>query len=238
MTILGEVGIVDKGIYNPDTTYNSGNFVLHNGSTWLAIKDNLTGVTPEEGMNWKYLARGFASEMLALITAIDSQGLLGNKGAEVTGQALIDKLADMVANKLIQKTSMSNVQTNDQNKVPTSALAYAMNQSITQNGEAITQLNRDIKTGYFLMQVKTTSIILMVRECNFVSGKCSLSATELFSFRPKWGGAVCQPLILNEAVVAAAMAYDNEGTYTITLQNRLDYTGIAWITAAVFANVS
>lgn len=144
MTILGEVGIVDKGIYNPDTTYNSGNFVLHNGSTWLAIKDNLTGVTPKEGANWKYLARGFASEMLALITAIDSQGLLGNKGAEVTGQALIDKLADMVANKLIQKTSMSNVQTNDQNKVPTSALAYAMNQSITQNGEAITQLNRDM----------------------------------------------------------------------------------------------
>lgn len=88
------------------------------------------------------------------------------------------------------------------------------------------------------MQVKTTSIILMVRECNFVSGKCSLSATELFSFRPKWGGAVCQPLILNEAVVAAAMAYDNAGTYTITLQNRLDYTGIAWITAMVFANVS
>lgn len=238
MTILGEVGIVDKGIYNPDTTYNSGNFVLHNGSTWLAIKDNLTGVTPEEGANWKYLARGFASEMLALITAIDSQGLLGNKGAEVTGQALIDKLADMVANKLIQKASMSNVQANDQDKVPTSALVYAMNQSITQNEEAITQLNRDIKTGYFLMQVKTTSIILMVRECNFVSGKCSLSATELFSFRPKWGGAVCQPLILNEAVVAAAMAYDNEGTYTITLQNRLDYTGIAWITAAVFANVS
>lgn len=144
MTILGEVGIVDKGIYNSDTTYNSGNFVLHNGSTWLAIKDNLTGVTPEEGANWKYLARGFASEMLALITAIDSQGLLGNKGAEVTGQALIDKLADMVANKLIQKAAMSNVQANDQDKVPTSALAYAMNQSITQNGEAITQLNRDL----------------------------------------------------------------------------------------------
>lgn len=235
---LGKIGIVDGGVYDPKKTYNSGTFVLHNGSTWLAMKDNLTGATPEEGTNWKYLARGFASEMLSLITAIDSQGLLGSKGAEVTGQALIDKLADMAANKLIQKASMSNVQANDQNKVPTSALAYAMNRSITQNEEAITQLNRDLKSGYFLMQVKTTSIILMVRECNFVSGKCSLSATELFSFRPKWGGAVCQPLILNEAVVAAAMAYDNAGTYTITLQNRLDYTGIAWITAMVFANVS
>ena len=141
---LGKIGIADGGVYNPEKTYNSMTFVFYNGSTWLAIRDNLKGVIPEEGMNWKYLARGFASEALALITAIDSQGLLGNKGAEVTGQALIDKLADMVANKLIQKTSMSNVQTNDQNKVPTSALAYAMNQSITQNGEAITQLNRDM----------------------------------------------------------------------------------------------
>lgn len=141
---LGKIGIVDGGVYDPKKTYNSGTFVLHNGSTWLAMKDNLTGATPEEGTNWKYLARGFASEMLSLITAIDSQGLLGSKGAEVTGQALIDKLADMAANKLIQKASMSNVQANDQNKVPTSALAYAMNRSITQNEEAITQLNRDI----------------------------------------------------------------------------------------------
>lgn len=142
---LGKIGIVDGGVYDPKKTYNSGTFVLHNGSTWLAMKDNLTGATPEEGTNWKYLARGFASEMLSLITAIDSQGLLGSKGAEVTGQALIDKLADMAANKLIQKASMSNVQANDQNKVPTSALAYAMNRSITQNEEAITQLNRDIE---------------------------------------------------------------------------------------------
>lgn len=144
---LGKIGIVDGGVYDPKKTYNSGTFVLHNGSTWLAMKDNLTGATPEEGTNWKYLARGFASEMLSLITAIDSQGLLGSKGAEVTGQALIDKLADMAANKLIQKASMSNVQANDQNKVPTSALVYAMNRSITQNEETITQLNRDtVKT--------------------------------------------------------------------------------------------
>lgn len=149
---LGKIGIVDGGVYDPKKTYNSGTFVLHNGSTWLAMKDSLTGATPEEGTNWKYLARGFASEMLSLITAIDSQGLLGSKGAEVTGQALIDKLADMAANKLIQKASMSNVQANDQNKVPTSALAYAMNRSITQNEEAITQLNRDISDtwGYYM----------------------------------------------------------------------------------------
>lgn len=88
------------------------------------------------------------------------------------------------------------------------------------------------------MQVKGTSIVLMVRECNFSKGKCSVSAEEFFDFTPKWGSAVCQPLLLNGSVVIPSMYYDNISAYTITLQNQLDYTGIAWITAAVFANVS
>lgn len=142
--VLGTVGIVDAGVYAPDKTYHSGMFVLDNGSTWLALKNNLLGVTPEEGENWKYLARGFASEMLSLITAIDSQGLLGDKGAEVSGQDLFDKFADMVANKVIQKSVMSNVQVNDQNKVPTSALAFNMQQQITSNKTLVDQLNSDM----------------------------------------------------------------------------------------------
>lgn len=130
MTSLGLVGIADKGTYNQDTTYNRGQFVLYNGSTWLALKDNLTGVEPTEGENWKYLARGFAAELLSLVTAIDSQGLSGSQGGQVNAQSLIDVLADKVANQLIAKSMMSNVQVNDAEKVPTSALAYAMQQSI------------------------------------------------------------------------------------------------------------
>ena len=76
MPVLGKVGIVDAGTYEASKTYNSGMFVLYNGSTWLAIKDNLVGVTPEEGANWKYLARGFAAELLSVnftCVAISSQ---------------------------------------------------------------------------------------------------------------------------------------------------------------------
>lgn len=130
MTSLGLVGIADKGTYSAEATYNKGQFVLHDGSTWLALKDNLNGVTPAEGENWKYLARGFAAELLSLVTAIDSQGLSGSQGGQVTAQSLIDVLADKVANQLIAKSMMSNVQVNDSGKVPTSALAYAMQQSI------------------------------------------------------------------------------------------------------------
>ena len=138
MTSLGLVGIADKGTYNQDTTYNRGQFVLYNGSTWLALKDNLTGVEPTEGENWKYLARGFAAELLSLVTAIDSQGLSGSQGGQVSAQSLIDVLADKVANQLIAKSMMSNVQVNDAEKVPTSALAYAMQQSIETLNSKIT----------------------------------------------------------------------------------------------------
>lgn len=140
MTSLGLVGIADKGTYNAEATYNKGQFVLYDGSTWLALKDNLNGVTPAEGENWKYLARGFAAELLSLVTAIDSQGLSGSQGGQVTAQSLIDVLADKVANQLIAKSMMSNVQVNDAEKVPTSALAYAMQQSIETLNSNVTDL--------------------------------------------------------------------------------------------------
>ena len=138
MTSLGLVGIADKGTYSAEATYNKGQFVLYDGSTWLALKDNLNGVTPAEGENWKYLARGFAAELLSLVTAIDSQGLSGSQGGQVNAQSLIDVLADKVANQLIAKSMMSNVQVNDAEKVPTSALAYAMQQSIETLNSKIT----------------------------------------------------------------------------------------------------
>jgi hypothetical protein len=57
-TSLGKVGIVDKGNYSSEATYNSGDFIFYEGSTWLALKDGLTGIKPTEGEEWKYLARG------------------------------------------------------------------------------------------------------------------------------------------------------------------------------------
>lgn len=152
---LGLVGIVDKGIYNPDETYNKGNFILHEGSTWLALKNNLQGVEPAEGESWKFLARGFAAEILSLITAVDSAGLVGNAGAETDGQTLLDAIADKVANQLLEKKMMSNVQVNDATMVPTSALVYAMQQ-------ALTNLNSNLS-------IKSTTITKTTDEFGFVS---------------------------------------------------------------------
>ena len=78
---------------------------------------------------------------------------------------LISAHADAIANKLmtndafntviadyVTKAMMSSVQVNDAAHVPTSSLAYAMQQAITANANAITQLNSDLKG---LVTVKT-----------------------------------------------------------------------------------
>lgn len=70
--------------------------------------------------------------------------------------ALISEHADAIANKLmtndafntaiadyVTKAMMSSTQVNDANHVPTSSLAYAMQQAITANANAITQLNSE-----------------------------------------------------------------------------------------------
>lgn len=71
--------------------------------------------------------------------------------------ALISEHADAIANKLmtndafniaiadyVTKAMMSSVQVNDANHVPTSSLAYAMQQAITANANAITKLNSEV----------------------------------------------------------------------------------------------
>lgn len=92
------------------------------------------------------------------LLASDTQGILGSIGTEVSLQIIIDKLAEKIMRELVSNSSltqtlanymttamMSGEQINDGNKVPTSALAFAMNQAITQNKNAITQLNSELK---------------------------------------------------------------------------------------------
>lgn len=58
---LGTVGTAYKGDYEPNTQYKYLNEVYYNGSTYIALKDNPTGAPNNDGINWKYSARG-ASE--------------------------------------------------------------------------------------------------------------------------------------------------------------------------------
>ena len=77
------------------------------------------------------------------LPAVDTSGIVGTAGEESTTQALLDELASRVVSKLVTndalttkladymtKSMMSGTQVNDANHVPTSALAYSMNQAI------------------------------------------------------------------------------------------------------------
>ena len=86
--------------------------------------------------------------------------------------ALISEHADAIANKLmtndafntaiadyVTKAMMSSTQVNDANHVPTSSLAYAMQQAITANANAITQLNSEaffVPVSYFRDKINKT----------------------------------------------------------------------------------
>ena len=70
-----------------------------------------------------------------------------NKAANILLKDKLDEM-DKIIDEKIAKALMSNVQVNDQGKIPTSALAYAMQQSITKNGQDIAKLNSDLKVSY------------------------------------------------------------------------------------------
>ena len=99
----------------------------------------------------------------ASLLITDNQELVVEKQGEVaqetTTQALIDAIADKVANQLVTNTAltsqlanyvtkamMSNVQVNDQNKVPTSALAYAMSQDIAGLNSDLSSVSDELET--------------------------------------------------------------------------------------------
>jgi hypothetical protein len=157
-TELGRIGFVDKGNYASGTTYRTGDVVYYNGSTWVALKDNLRGVTPAPGANWKYMARGFAAEALSAITAVDTSGVLREAGASVTSQELIDAIADKVMTKLIEKSKIvNNLLATD----ATTVLSGPMGKSLD---DKITQLNSDlgdVKTDISLQPVTGIDILTL-----------------------------------------------------------------------------
>lgn len=145
-TDLGKWMITNGGDYDPDATYEQLTMVMYDNSTYITLK-TVTGVTPSnDQINYALMARGFDPGVLSSVTAVDTSGALGNAGETVSAQSLVDYLADAVMTKLVEKANISNVQVNDSSKVPSAALAYAMQQQITENEDAISVLNSDLNS--------------------------------------------------------------------------------------------
>lgn len=111
--------------------------------------DKLGGELPDKYVKKTDLVTGF------------EQSTPGQKAADAVAakelKGLIDQISQKVLNDLVSnesltrtlagyvtKSMMSNVQTNDQNKVPTSALVNTMQNAISKNTNDITKLNSEI----------------------------------------------------------------------------------------------
>lgn len=132
MATAGKILMFPVGNWTSGNNYGFLDIVYYGGSSYVAKTDitNSTTNPATDTTNWQILAHGYIADTLSGIDGIDTSGLIGTAGAIVSSQALMDKIADMVATKLVLKTAISNQQVNDTTKVTGSALAYSMGQSI------------------------------------------------------------------------------------------------------------
>lgn len=143
-TDLGKWMITNGGEYNPDTTYEQLTMVLYQNSTYITLR-TVTGIIPNnDKINYILMAQGFSANALADVVAKDTYGVIGDVSGDVSAQNLVDYLTNEVVNNLLKKTSISTVQTNSDNTVPSSSLAYVMQQEITKNKEDIATANSNL----------------------------------------------------------------------------------------------
>lgn len=106
-TVLGLVGISNKGTYNSATAYKQGNFVYYNGSTYLCINESgCTGVTPtNDGTNWQYLAVGTTENKIASTSGLGfvkiGDGITVASDGTISAQSKIDTWAALGGGSIV-----------------------------------------------------------------------------------------------------------------------------------------
>lgn len=144
---LAVIGIAWKGEYAQSTAYKTMNGVYYKGSTYVALRDNPTGPPAADGANWQYLAKGFEQQLLSAITALDTSGVLGQAGASVGGQALMDAIADKVMTKLVERSSIVQTESTSTTTVPSSAYFKQVTDGVISDlGDIATNLS-NVSTG-------------------------------------------------------------------------------------------
>ena len=185
-TKLGNVGYADKGVYSVDATYNKYNAVYYEGSTYVALKDNLHGVTPSNGADWRYMAKGFNEASADGITVTDTSGIIdGTKNKKTILQTFLDKVGDFIINKAVTndalllkladyvaKADIVQTESTATNKVPSSAylkqVVDAQNSNLASIGKGtqLAALSMDNKsaTGISFKNYKTIEIMVIIQQ--------------------------------------------------------------------------
>jgi len=141
-----------------------------------------------------------------------------NKAANVLLKDKLDEM-DKIIDEKIAKALMSNVQVNDQSKIPTSALAYAMQQSITKNGQDIAKLNNNLalqtQTLYKNVVIYRIGNIAMLSAPSWVRKEELAGVTIPTGYRP-----------VKTISIPFTQQNFNDGAYCdVSTEGKIDYTG-------------
>jgi len=116
-TPLAKIGISDKGEYVSGTAYEKQDSVLYKGSTYVAIIDNPVGEPVNDGVNWRYLAKGFPDDInevaFTFTEAANRENIqTGEKSKTIFGK-IMKWLADLTAPAFAQVvTSYADMMSN------------------------------------------------------------------------------------------------------------------------------
>ena len=182
-------------------------------------------------------------KMIADATSLlitDNQELVVEKVGDVaqktTTQLLIDTIAQKVANELVTnsaltttlanyvtKAMMSNVQVNDQNKVPTSSLAFSMNQ-------AIIELNSDM--GNTLKTFNYNNIMFDFNKYDYPAGLYRLGTEEYMQNSPSISLAFSVILVLKnplqDTLAMVGFPFERYGTIVFRQANTTHWATADW----------
>lgn len=225
-TDLGKWMITNGGEYNPNTTYEQLTMVLYQNSTYITLR-TVTGIIPNnDKINYILMAQGFSANALGDVVAKDTYGVIGDVGGDVSAQNLVDYLTNEVVNNLLKKTSISTVQTNSDNTVPSSSLAYAMKQEITKNKEDIATANSNLADK------------LLIKNDGLWSGKNNADDYRnhniIFYCNPAQGNLTAYNFPVNETGVFKSVVCNQFSTQTyVTISNAL-YQRIAADNSSAF----
>lgn len=225
-TDLGKWMITNGGEYNPDTTYEQLTMVLYQNSTYITLR-TVTGIIPNnDKINYILMAQGFSANALADVVAKDTYGVIGDVSGDVSAQNLVDYLTNEVVNNLLKKTSISTVQTNSDNTVPSSSLAYVMQQEITKNKEDIATANSNLADK------------LLIKNDGLWSGKNNADDYRnhniIFYCNPAQGNLTAYNFPVNETGVFKSVVCNQFSTQTyVTISNAL-YQRIAADNSSAF----
>lgn len=143
------------------------------GTGWLRLPSDPKDF--KERFAWSHVKSIFydkAKNILLKKKLDDMDGLIADHADAIANKLMTNDAFNTAIADYVTKAMMSSTQVNDANHVPTSSLAYAMQQAITANANAITQLNSDFLNTPQISDIKAfcKSLSLKQTSCFLANG--------------------------------------------------------------------